>query len=845
MFERQISAKLVVDNDRADGFGLQFAADHRRGNAAAFFEVAEQVDIEKQPVGQHDQAFHAAVEQHFQIALEAAALVVNIGQDRQVRSLIEGIFDSAQYQRAVGIGHVENHDADRVAALAAQGTSKLIRPVPQALRGAFDFLFGGGRNVAGKRRIVEDDGDRGGRKSALFGDISNRDHRSRLRRSRKPRELRSFVRFAHSPPALEIVTSAGRHYSKEYNQCQARVGFSNVLLVLRAEDGKKLFRSCAGSYKPRRDLDLGSQCKTRINSVGGGKLYDSGPFPRIISLSDRRKNPQEEAPMKRILKIIGIVIIVLIIIVIAIPFFVNANDFRPKLESELSNAMGRKVTVGNLSLSILSGGISADNIAIGDDPAFSQTPFVQAKSLSVGVELLPLIFSKTLNVTELTLNEPQISLVKSQNGEKWNFSSLGNSSASSQANSQSPPTQPGPATQPPPEQKPSPQATNNAPSSNPNLSVAKFNVKDGSLTVSQVGSSEKPHVYDKVNITITNFSFNSSFPFKMTANLPGGGSLNLDGNAGPISASDASLTPLNAKVTVKNMDLAQSGFIDPASGIAGVADFDGTVTSDGHDAKTNGTLKVSDLKVSPKGTPAGQPVDVNYTAVYDLQKQTGSIPQCDVSMGKAVAHVTGTYDLHGQVTSIDMKLNGDGMPVDDLEAMLPALGVVLPPKASLKGGDLNVNTTTVGPVDKLVTTGAIKLQNTALANFDLGSKLSSISALAGKQTGSDTAIKNFSSDVRVAPEGTQASNINLDVPSIGVLTGGGTVSPSNQLAFKMDAQVAGLTVPFGVGGTTSDPKFTPDVKGMATGLLKNALGGKGKQNPLGGLSGLFGKKKPQ
>ena len=134
--------------------------------------------------------------------------------------------------------------------------------------------------------------------------------------------------------------------------------------------------------------------------------------------------------MKRILKILAIIVGVLIVIVIALPFFIDANTFRPKLESELTDALGRQVKVGNLSLSLLSGGVSADNISIADDPQFSKSPFVQAKSLKVGVEMMPLIFSKTLNVTELTLNQPEISLVKSENGEKWNFSSLGSKNPS-------------------------------------------------------------------------------------------------------------------------------------------------------------------------------------------------------------------------------------------------------------------------------------------------------------------------------------------------------------------------------------------------------------------------------
>jgi AsmA protein len=526
--------------------------------------------------------------------------------------------------------------------------------------------------------------------------------------------------------------------------------------------------------------------------------------------------------MKRILKVLAIIVGILIVVAVALPFLIDVNTFRPKLESELTDALGRQVKVGNLSLSLLSGGVSADDISITDDPQFSKMPFVQAKSLKVGVELIPLIFSKTLNVTELTLNQPQIGLVKSEDGEKWNFSSLGAKN---------------------PAAKPAePQATS---SGNPSISVAKLNVSDGQLTISQAGSSQKPRVYDKVNIEVTNLSLTSSFPYKVTAELPGGGSLAVEGKAGPIDQSNTAFTPLEAKVSVKGLNLAQSGFIDPASGISGVADLDETLASDGHQAKTDGTLKATGLQVVAKGSPAGKPVLVTYSVVHDLAKQTGSITQGDIAMGKAVAHVTGTYSARGQVTTVNLKLNGPGMPVDDIEAMLPALGVVLPPKATLKGGSLNVNLASSGPVDKLITTGTIRLENTSLANFDLGSKLAAVSALSGKQTGNNTTIQNFSSDVRVAPEGTQASNINLNVPAIGVLTGAGTVNPANQLAFKMNAAVGGMAVPFAISGTTADPKFVPDVQGIATGLLKNALSGKGtgQQDPVSGVLGLF-KKKP-
>jgi AsmA protein len=326
----------------------------------------------------------------------------------------------------------------------------------------------------------------------------------------------------------------------------------------------------------------------------------------------------------------------------------------------------------------------------------------------------------------------------------------------------------------------------------------------------------------------------------MSAELPAGGTLNLDGTAGPIDATNAAHTPLQAKVTLRHMNLAASGFIDPASGIAGIADFDGTVASDGREAKTTGKLKVEKLQVAQKGSPAGKPVELQYSVTHNLEKQEGVLTQGEVVMGKAVAHLSGTYDAHGATTSINMKLNAQGMPVDDLEAILPAVGVVLPPKSQLKGGTLALDFSSTGPVDRLVTSGTIKLENSALAGFSLGSKMSAISALGGKGIGEkDTTIQNFSANVHAATDGTRADNIDLIVPSLGTVTGAGTVSPSNVLAFKMKAD----SIPFLIEGTTSDPKFVPDVKGMAGSLINGALGDKNGKNSLGAAAGMFKKKK--
>lgn len=540
--------------------------------------------------------------------------------------------------------------------------------------------------------------------------------------------------------------------------------------------------------------------------------------------------------MKRALKIVGIVIAVLLVLAIAVPLFINVNSFRPQIESRLSAALGREVKVGNLSLSLLSGGVGADDLSIADDPRFSRNPFIKAKSLKVGVEMMPLIFSKQLNVTEIVIDQPEITLLRNQAGT-WNFSSLGTETGNAK-----------------------PAEKSSGPS---NLSVGKLELSDGKITFGSIPAKRKPIVYDKVNVAVKNLSLGTAFPVVASVGLPGGGSVKLDGTLGPINSNDVSLSPLQAKLAIEKLDLAQSALVDPELGMTGSADFDGTINSDGRVAKTSGTLKGTNLKLVPKGAPSGRPIQVQYTLEHNLQSQSGRLTQGDIAMGKALAKLTGTYETRGETTSVRTKLVGQNMPVDELQAVLPAVGVVLPPGSQLKGGTLSLDLDSSGPLDKLVTTGAVKLSNSQLSGFNLGSKLSAISALSGKQTGNDTSIQNLSSDVRVATDGTRLDKVSLVIPALGDVSGAGVISPGGGLNFKMAAnlsggavtglaQMAGLggkgtaTVPFMIQGTTSNPTFVPDVKGIVGGQLKGILGnqtGDQSTNPLSGLTNLFGKKK--
>jgi AsmA protein len=567
--------------------------------------------------------------------------------------------------------------------------------------------------------------------------------------------------------------------------------------------------------------------------------------------------------MKKALKIVLIVVGVLVVLVLVVPFLIPVNQFRPTIEEKASAALGRKVELGNLSLSLISGSLSADNISIGDDPKFSSSPFLTAKSLNVGVEMMPLIFSKTLNVTGVTIASPEVALLHNAAGV-WNYSSLGAAAKTEAA------------------KKPS--SSSNAAA---DLTVKKLNLKNGSIIIGSV-SSQKRSTYDHVDVTASNVAMTSQFPVTVTADLPSGGKFKLDGVVGPIDQADTALTPLSAKLSVSSLNLASTGFLDPSMGLGGIVDLDGTLESKGGEAETKGNVKFSKALLIAGGAPASVPVIVDFNTKYNLRKNAGVLNPSTLKIGSAAAHLNGTYQSAGEATVVNIKLDAKDMPAKDLEAFLPALGIHLPKGASLAAGTLNTDLNITGPTNRLVTNGTVGLFKAKIANFDLGSKMSTISTLTGLKTGQDLDIEKLTTNLRMAPDGLQAENFLAVVPALGNLNGAGTVDSKNNLDFKMAATLAnsatysssggapvsgiggvlgaigggkgnckGATIPFLIHGTTADPKFVPDVGGIAASLVKSQLGCAGSTaagvtppqqlNPstaVDALGGLFKKKKP-
>ncbi len=575
------------------------------------------------------------------------------------------------------------------------------------------------------------------------------------------------------------------------------------------------------------------------------------------------------------LKWVAIVIVALIVILFVLPFLIPVNKFRPTIEEKASEALGRKVQLGNLSLSILGGSLGIDAISIADDPKFSNGPFLTAKSVKVGVELMPLIFSQQVNVTDIEIVNPQVVMLKNPSGQ-WNFSSLGGSTSSA------------------------PKSTPSSSSSTSSVSIKKLELKDGQITLGNT-NSQKRSLYSNVNLKASDVAMMNKFPVTFSMGLPGGGTMKVDGNVGPVDQKDASFTPQDVKLTVANLNLASTGFLDPKLGLGGIVDIAATLVSQGGQMVTKGELKLSKAVLVAGGQPSGVPLVIDFDTKYDLAKSAGVLNPSAVKIGNAKSNLDGTYKSVGDEFVLDMKLNGQGLPATDLESFLPALGINLPTGSKLTAGTLSTNLHITGPTDKLVTDGNIGLFNAKLSGFDLGSKLSAVGSLAGIKSGKDLDIEKLTTNIHMAPEGLKADNMDLVVPSLGTVVGGGTLDSKNNMNFNLVATVkselvtaaagnvaggaggaamggvmgsvlgggtnckgGGIKVPLQIHGTTANPQFTPDVGGATASMLKSQLtcaggasnaatgiAGAVTKNPdaagaMGALGGLLGgkKKKP-
>ena len=520
--------------------------------------------------------------------------------------------------------------------------------------------------------------------------------------------------------------------------------------------------------------------------------------------------------MKKSVKIgLAVVIALPLLAAAAIRLFVDANTFRPTIESRLTAALSRKVTLGDLSLSVMTGSLVAKDLAIAEDPKFGQAPFFTAKRLRIGVQMKPLIFNRQLIVRSFEVDAPKIHLIRAEDGT-WNFATLSHGATSQ----------------------------NTQTDTLPDLPVGIITIKEGNATIEKLPLQRNSQVYDHLDVKLEHFSLAEAFPFTISASLPGDAKVAVSGTVGPINPQDAASTTFDAQVTIKHLDPVVAGYVDPEAGISMIGGLDAHIVSDGMNVTSDGDIHAEHLILLKGGNAAPHPFDIHYQVGHSLKDHGGRVSDLALQTGTVAIHLKGTYQIAANVPVFNLKLLAQSVPIDGLQALMPAVGVKLPNDAVLKGGTLSANFGIKGSEKDNVITGSYEIKNTQLVGYNLGSKIVGIAALGGIKTGDTTAIEISRADIRITKSGSESTNIYSVLPALGESTGSGTVSPSGELNFHLISKVTnakGLNkvgvniltklnstsasakpstasgIPINITGTAENPVITADVNGLVKG----------------------------
>lgn len=527
---------------------------------------------------------------------------------------------------------------------------------------------------------------------------------------------------------------------------------------------------------------------------------------------------------------LSVVVVLLIGVVVALPFLIDLNKYQDQYKPIIEDALNRKVQLQDIRLTIWPRiGARVAGFAVLDDPSFGSAPFASLSSLDVGVKLMPLLSGK-VEVEEITLHQPVITVIKNKNGV-LNASTIGRKGV---AVPEKPSRAPIPSTEGPLKILAL-------------LAVDRVSIDGGKLTYRDL-SAAKPTEYVVQDMELLlqdvrlgrtpRLHFGSLMqPF----NLP----VKLDGSFGPLR---------------ETMD------IDAISFELGVGKTDFTITgnADGNDANIYITSPVINTANLPVSLPLKKPVDMKsfqiaaevkgqgvklntlsfklfegqvkgqgkLIAGSDTPPFKGSVTVQGVQLGPALNAVAETPISVSGTAGADLSLQGIGFSMPDLTTALEGTGHMTVKDGKIEGVNL--------------------LQEVITALKVAGISLDNAKATAFSTIETDLAIKQGiinvqrllmdSHDFQATGGGTIGFdqrlnllvNLNLSQDLSQKIAG---ASPVMKIALKEGR----LNLPLAITGTAQAPSYGVDLKGISGKVHQQVQ--KKVEEAVGGL--LKGTKKPE
>jgi uncharacterized protein involved in outer membrane biogenesis len=208
-------------------------------------------------------------------------------------------------------------------------------------------------------------------------------------------------------------------------------------------------------------------------------------------------------------------------LLLSLPFLIDLPRVQSLLRLEASRLVDRPVRFERVSVSLWPlPAIRVRGLTVADAPGFGPGPFLSIEDARVRVRLLALLRGR-LSFGEVTLTRPRVVVEQRRDGA-WNLPAPGGA-------------RPGPAA--------------------PFALVSRMRLEDGRIEIrlpAETGGTFAAHLVDRIDVALEDLGWSLPIRLRATARLPGGGLVvGLEGQVGPLAAAGADLAALPARLAAR------------------------------------------------------------------------------------------------------------------------------------------------------------------------------------------------------------------------------------------------------------------------------------------------------
>ncbi len=525
--------------------------------------------------------------------------------------------------------------------------------------------------------------------------------------------------------------------------------------------------------------------------------------------------------------VIGLLIVVGLVVggILVLPFLIDLNRYQDQYKPLIEDALNRKVQLQDIRLTIWPRiGARVAGFTVLDDPAFGSSSFASLTSLEIGVKLMPLL-SGQVEVEEITLRDPVITVIKNKNGV-LNVSTIGRTGV---AAPKTPSRAPIPSTEGPLKILAL-------------LAVDRVSIAGGTLTYrDQSAAKATEYIVQDMEILLQGIRLGQTPTLHVgmlvqPLNLP----VKLNGTFGPLKES--------TDIDAINLQLA-----------LGKTDFTITGKIVGRNASLNVNAPVINTANLPVALPLLQPIDIkNLQIAANIQGQDVLLQRLSFQLFDGQVAAEGRVMSGSETPPFTGKMTIQGMQLD------PALKALATTQVSISGtagANLSMQGRGISIPDltqSLEGTGHVAVKDGKIEGVNLLQEAVSILNVAGISLdhAKATAFSTIETDLAVKEGTVYVQRLLMDSHDFQA-TGGGTIgfdqklnlavnlilsqdlsqkiahsSPAAKLAMKGDR----LSLPLTITGTAQAPSYGLDMKSL-TGRVQEQVQKKARETIDGLLKG--------